>query len=269
MPAPALSVKNLALTHAGQPLVHPLTFSVHAGECVALLGASGSGKSLTAAAVTGTVPEGITVSGAVSFPGRPAATAKVRVAPKNAALIRQDPETSLNPLVPVGKQLLLPLRRAGLSRTDAWMQAGRFLARAGIEEPSTVLPRYTGELSGGQLQRVCIALALACGTRLLVADEPTTALDAVTRLEVLATLRAWGAEGRTLLFITHDLAAAAALCSRALVMESGRIVEDAPMAELLRTPHHAYTRRLVQAAGENCPPTLAATPAAGKTAVAA
>jgi peptide/nickel transport system ATP-binding protein len=269
MPAPALSVKNLALAHAGQPLVHPLTFSVHAGECVALLGASGSGKSLTAAAVTGTVPEGITVSGAVTFPGRPAAAGKVQAAPGNAALIRQDPQTSLNPLVPVGKQLLLPLRRAGLSRRDARTQAGQFLARAGIEQPSAILPRYTGELSGGQLQRVCIALALACGTRVLVADEPTTALDAVTRLKVLATLGAWGAEGRTLLFITHDLAAAAALCSRALVMEGGRIVEDAAMAQLLRTPRHAYTRRLVQAAGATSPSAFPGTPAAGTTAVAA
>ena len=114
--------------------------------------------------------------------------------------------------------------------------------------------RYTGELSGGQLQRVCIALALACRTEVLVADEPTTALDAVTRHTVLSSLRAWVSEGRSLLFITHDLAAAAAVCSRALVMEGGHVVEDAPMAELLRNPRHAYTKRLVRAAMTTPPP---------------
>ncbi len=248
MPAPALSVKNFALTHAGRPLVHPLTFSIQAGEGVALLGASGSGKSLTASALTGTLPDGITASGEVSFCGESAAPGRTAAGTGNAALIRQDPQTSLNPLVPVGKQLLIPLRRSGLNRADARIQAARFLVQAGIADPTAILFRYTGELSGGQLQRVCIALALACGSRTLVADEPTTALDAVTQAKVLATLRTWGAEGRSLLFITHDLPAAASLCSRALVMEGGRIVEEAPMAELLRNPRHPYTRRLVEAA---------------------
>jgi peptide/nickel transport system ATP-binding protein len=259
MPAPALSVKNLALTHAGRPLVHPLTFSVHAGERVALLGASGSGKSLTASAVTGTVPGGITASGEVSFAaGLAGKCSKGPGAAARAALIRQDPQTSLNPLVPVGKQLLIPLRRAGLSGMDARAKASRALAQTGIEDPAAILSRYTGELSGGQLQRVCIALALACGSRVLVADEPTTALDAVTRLTVLAALRAWGVQGRSLLFITHDLAAAASLCTRALVMDRGRIVEEAPMAELLRNPRHPYTRRLVHAASGAALPQAAA-----------
>jgi peptide/nickel transport system ATP-binding protein len=265
MPAPAFSVKNLALTCAGRQLVHPLTFSIQGGERVALLGASGSGKSLTASALTGAVPDGITVSGEVSFaagshetrPEGPGTAVK-------AALISQDPQTSLNPLVPVGKQLLIPLLRAGSSRMDARAKASRLLAQAGIEDPAAVLPRYTGELSGGQLQRVCIALALACGSRVLVADEPTTALDAVTQLKVLSTLRAWGAEGNSLLFITHDLSAAASLCTRALVMAGGRIVEEAPMTELLRNPRHHYTRRLVEAASGAALP-----PAAARTAVAA
>jgi peptide/nickel transport system ATP-binding protein len=207
------------------------------------------------------------------MPGKTAAGRTIPGA-ANAALIRQDPQTSLNPLVPVGKQLLIPLRRAGLGRTDAQTQAAWFLARAGIEEPAAILPRYTGELSGGQLQRVCIALALACRSKVLVADEPTTALDSVTQLKVLAALRTWGAEGRSLLFITHDLSAAASLCSRALVMEGGRIVEEAPMAELLRNPRHAYTRRLVRAAAGAAlpfaaPATLAAAEAAATEAAVA
>jgi peptide/nickel transport system ATP-binding protein len=265
MPAPALSVKNLVLSHAGRQLVHPLTFSIQWAESVALLGASGSGKSLTASALTGTVPEGITASGEISFgtafrPGDRGSAEGIA----GAALVSQDPQTSLNPLVPVGKQLLIPHRRAGFSRTEARREAVLLLAQAGIEDPAAILPRYTGELSGGQLQRVCIALALACRTEVLVADEPTTALDAVTRHTVLASLRSWVSEGRTLLFITHDLAAAAALCSRALVMEGGHVVEDAPMAELLLNPRHPYTRRLVHAASG-----AALLKAAARTSVAA
>ncbi|HEU4668943.1 MAG TPA: ATP-binding cassette domain-containing protein, partial [Arthrobacter sp.] len=240
MPAPALSVIDLALSSGGRRLVHRLTFSVEAGECVALLGASGSGKSLTASALAGSVPEGITTGGEISFAAGPR--------PGRAAFINQDPATALNPLVPVGKQLAIPLFAAGFNRAGTKAEAALLLARAGIQDPDQILPRYTGQLSGGQLQRVCIALALACGSSVLVADEPTTALDAVTQLKVLATLRAWGAEGRSLLFITHDLAAAATLCTRAIVMEAGQIVEQAPMAELIQNPQHPYTRRLVHAA---------------------
>ena len=306
MLAPALSVTNLALSSGGVQLVHPATFAIGAGERVALVGASGSGKSLTAAALAGTVPDGVMVTGDITF--APAVQAGPEA--RNAALIRQDPSTMLNPLVPVGKQLAMALRQAAgrrseagsskagrpeagssaagtpevcrpeagrgrstldglglgrlgldrlglegrrLSRRDAYAEAGRLLERAGLDDAARILPRYTGELSGGQLQRVCIALALACGSPVLVADEPTTALDAVTRLKVLDTLRTWGTEGRSLLFITHDLAAAASLCSRALVMAEGRIVEDTTMQELLRNPQHPYARRLVQAAQGTSP----------------
>ena len=260
MPAPALSVTDLALSSGGRQLVHPLHFSVDAGECVALLGASGSGKSLTASALAGSLPDGITASGKISFAG---------TGPGKAASISQDPATSLNPLVPVGRQLAIPLFATGFTRAGAKAEAARLLARAGIEEPAQVLPRYTGQLSGGQLQRVCIALALACRNSVLVADEPTTALDAVTQLKVLATLRAWGAEGRSLLFITHDLTAAATLCTRAIVMEAGRIVEQAPMAELFQSPQHPYTRRLVHAAARAAQPLAAARTAAARSAAAA
>ena len=301
MLAPALSVTNLALSSGGVQLVHPATFAIGAGERVALVGASGSGKSLTAAALAGTVPDGVMVTGDITF----APAVQAGPGARNAALIRQDPSTMLNPLVPVGKQLAMPLRRAAgrtsetgsseagrpeagssaagrpevcrpeagrgrstldrlglgrsgidgrrLSRRDSYAEAGRLLERAGMDDAARILPRYTGELSGGQLQRVCIALALACGSPVLVADEPTTALDAVTRLKVLDTLRTWGTEGRSLLFITHDLAAAASLCSRALVMAEGRIVEDTTMQELLRNPQHPYARRLVQAAQGTSP----------------
>lgn len=259
MPAPTLSVTDLALSSGGRQLVHPLTFSMVAGERVALLGASGSGKSLTAAALAGQLPEGISAGGTITFgAGFGAGSGKGQ-----AALIRQDPATALNPLVPIGRQLAIPLRSAGYSRADAQAEAARLLARAGIGEPATFLPRYTGQLSGGQLQRACIALALACGAPILVADEPTTALDAVTQNTVLETLRMWSTGGRSLLFITHDLAAAASLCTRALVMEAGRIVEQGPMADLLRNPRHPYTVRLVQAASRSAEPLAADSSAEG------
>jgi peptide/nickel transport system ATP-binding protein len=268
-PEPSLSVENLSLTLGGRQLVRSLTFSIEPGERVALLGASGSGKSLTAAALAGVVPDGIAMSGDISYgnaPGgavRPGTAAgrtlagRTRAGTANAAaLVSQDPQASLNPLVPVGRQLLIPLRRTGLPRAEAQHEALGLLARTGLEDPAEIMARYTGELSGGQLQRVCIALALACRSSILVADEPTTALDPVARHTVLAALR--GAEGRSLLFITHDLAAAAALCTRALVMEEGRMVEESPISELLQNPRHPYTQRLVAAAGGELPETAAA-----------
>lgn len=247
MPAPALMVKDLTVTSGNRTLVHHAGFSVEAGERVALLGASGSGKSLTAGALAGELPAGFCLTGRVSYSGVEAAR-HGRPAGNTVAMIQQDPSTALNPLVPVGQQLVIPLRRAGRPRPEAQAEAARLLARVGMREPGQILKRYTGELSGGQIQRVCIAMALACRSPFLIADEPTTALDPVNQHRVLEALRSWGSEGRGLLFITHDLTAAATLCSRALVMESGRVVEEAPMTDLLRRPQHPYSQRLVEVA---------------------
>lgn len=246
MPASALTVKDLTLTCGTRTLVHHDGFSVGRSERVALLGASGSGKSLTAAALAGDLPAGIRRTGSVDC--GPVDTGGNGQRATTVAVIQQDPATALNPLVPVGKQLTIPLRRSGMRRPEAEAEAARLLARVGMPEPGKFLNRYTGELSGGQLQRVCIALALACRSTFLIADEPTTALDSVNRHKVLEALRSWGSDGPGLLFITHDLTAAAAVCSRALVMDHGRIVEEAPMAELLRSPQHPYSQRLVRAA---------------------
>ena len=245
MPASALTVKNLTLTCGTRTLVHHDGFSVGGGERVALLGASGSGKSLTAAALAGDLPAGIRLTGSVDCGAMDAGRNGQRA---TVAVIQQDPATALNPLVPVGKQLTIPLRASGMRRPEAEAEAARLLARVGMRDAGQFLKRYTGELSGGQLQRVCIALALACRSTFLIADEPTTALDSVNQHKVLEALRSWGSDGRGLLFITHDLTAAAALCSRALVMEHGRIVEEARMTELLRSPQHPYSQRLVRAA---------------------
>lgn len=248
-----LVVRDLTVSLHGRPLVDGLSFDLAPGEKVALLGASGSGKSLTASALLGTLPAKLDVSGNLQLDGRDVRLARRR--PGSAgrgsgmlAAIHQDPTTALNPLVPLGKQLAIPLRREGHSASEARERAAGLLAAVGIRNPARVLAGYSGELSGGELQRVCIALALACRPKVLVADEPTTALDMVSQARVLDVLaRPSTAEHATLL-ITHDLAVAQALCSRAVVMSSGRIIEQGPMDILLSQPSHPYTARLVEAA---------------------
>jgi peptide/nickel transport system ATP-binding protein len=245
---PALLVDNLTVSLHGLALVNEVSFTIDPGEKVALLGASGSGKSLTAAALLGQLPPSMAVSGSLRIDGR---YVQLRRRPTDAtglAAIHQNPLASLNPLVRLGSQLAIPLRKTGLSARSAQEKAIELLISVGMEDPERMLSSYSGELSGGQLQRVCIALALACRSSVLVADEPTTALDAVSQARVLAVLAGPSASAQALLFITHDLAAADALCTRALVMRAGRIVEEAPMEILLAQPAHSYTAQLVEAA---------------------
>ncbi|WP_308259317.1 ABC transporter ATP-binding protein [Pseudonocardia sp. H11422] len=247
-----LTVRDLAVEIAGSRVLDGVGFELGPGERVGLLGASGSGKSLTVAAVLGRLPAGARATGSVQLAGTevlgvPAAR---RRHDTRVAAVFHDPLASLNPLVRVAVQLGEPLRRhRRLSRAAAREAAAGLLVSVGFTEPGQVLDSYPGELSGGQRQRVCIAIAVACRRNLLLADEPTTALDVVTQAQVLDVLRAQTADGSSaLLFVTHDFTAAAALCDRALVLAGGRIVESAPMAELLTTPRHEYTRALVRAA---------------------
>ncbi|MDV8149762.1 ABC transporter ATP-binding protein [Arthrobacter sp. B10-11] len=250
---PALTVRGLTVALHGRPLVDGLTFDLAPGEKVALLGASGSGKSLTAAAVLGALPATMDASGELQLDGRALPLMRKGVgsavrAARGIAAVHQDPTTALNPLVPLGKQLAIPLRREGHPASAARELAAGLLAAVGIADPVRVLAGYSGELSGGELQRVCIALALACCPRVLVADEPTTALDMVNQAKVLDVLAQPSAQGHATLFITHDLAVAQVLCSRALVLCAGRIVEQGPLDTLLSRPAHPYTARLVEAA---------------------
>ncbi|MBT2596300.1 ATP-binding cassette domain-containing protein [Arthrobacter sp. ISL-72] len=270
---PALLVQDLTVSLHGRHLVNGLNFELAPGENVALLGASGSGKSLTAAAVLGALPASMTIGGRLQVNGttvpltgrRPAPTRPAPSSPGSGntgstdhgsgrlAAIHQDPITALNPLVALGKQLTIPLRRAGFSASEARCQAAALLAAVGINDTARTLSSYSGELSGGELQRICIALALACRPSVLVADEPTTALDVVSQAKVLDVLAGPTASAQAILFITHDLAAAQVLCSRALVMFDGRIVEEGTMDTLLSRPQHHYTARLVEAACQGFP----------------
>lgn len=251
---PALAVENLSITVGGRRLIHDLTFRAEPGERVALLGASGSGKSLTASAVLGSLGPEFAVTGSISLFGSSRVSSGAGRRGKKIAAVYQDSLAALNPLVTVGDQLIATLRAqvgSGISssRRELTVTVVRMLESVGIEDAQRTMWGFPAELSGGQRQRVCIALALLCNARLLVADEPTTALDVVNQSKVIDVLRTYAdTSSSTLVFITHDLAVAASLCDRAIVLEAGRIVETGTMYNLIARPLHRYTRALVDAA---------------------
>ena len=245
--APALVVKGLTVTFGRHAAVCGVDLAVAAGERVALIGASGSGKSLTARAVLGALPPAARATGAVRVGGLDVlGVPPARRGPgARVAAVFQDASAALNPLVPIGTQLAMPLRNRGGLRGAALTEAlADRLAAVGIEDPPRVLRSTPGELSGGQRQRVGIALAVASRAALMVADEPTTALDLVTQAQVVEVLRR-STEATGLLFITHDIAVAAALCDRAVVLSEGSVVESGPMATLVGAPQHPHTKALV------------------------
>lgn len=241
-----LQVENLRLSMGGETKVSEVSFTLFSGERVCLLGASGSGKSLTAKAVIGTPPAGCQVSGSIRVNGEEVGQLKALARPQTGRVsaVFQDSATALNPLMPLGKQLSLALKTTSSAELSALLSAMQ------LDDIPNLLQRYPAELSGGQRQRICITLALLGKTRLLVADEPTTALDVITQQQVLQVLqeRSVQPDAPALLFITHDIAVAAQLCQRGLVMENGQIVESGSMLQLLNAPQHPYTRSLVAAA---------------------
>lgn len=241
-----LQVENLNLSIGGETKVSDISFTLFAGERVCLLGASGSGKSLTAKAVIGTPPSGCQISGSIRVNGKAVSQLKALARPQasRVSAVFQDSATALNPLMPLGKQLSLALK------TPSSIELSALLAAMKLDDIPNLLQRYPAELSGGQRQRICITLALLGKTRLLVADEPTTALDVITQKQVLQVLQERSAQpdAPALLFITHDIAVAAQLCQRGLVMENGRVIESGSMQQLLNAPQQPYTRSLVAAA---------------------
>lgn len=244
----AILLEDLHVRAGRIPLVRGVSVSVGAGESVALLGHSGSGKSLTAAAITGGLSRMLDTTGSLTLDGTIVDVASPLRPNGCVATVQQDSSSALNPLVRVAGQLTVPLCLAGRPRSDALIRAAELLDACGIEDPQRVLQSYPAELSGGQRQRVCIALALACHAKILVADEPTTALDVVSQAQVLDTLAAAHRRaGLALLFITHDIAAASQICDRAIVLQGGRVVEEGTFEALVESPRHPYTRELVDA----------------------
>ncbi len=251
---PLLDVADLSVAFGDKVVVDHVTFTIERGGRLAIIGESGSGKTLTALSVIGLAPDNATITGRVTFDGQQllgrsdGELSKLRGA--RIAMVFQNPQSSLNPLMRVGKQIAEPLRRhRDMDRHAARRAAVELCDRVGLPEPERAARAYPHQLSGGQRQRIGIAIALACRPALLIADEPTTALDVTVQAEVLALLAELiAAEGTTLLFITHDIALVPLVADDLMVMRHGRIVEAGPVATIVERPGHPYTVELLAAA---------------------
>jgi oligopeptide/dipeptide ABC transporter ATP-binding protein len=233
-------------------VLHDVSFGIRAGEAIGLVGESGSGKSMTARAIDRLLPTGAAVTGRIRFGGRDVMSltgADLKRFRAEVAMIFQDPRAHTNPVRRIGDFMTEALRtNAGVSASEASAQAVALLKSVGIEDGERRLRQYPHELSGGLLQRVMIASALLTQPRLLLADEPTTALDVTTQAEVLAILDNLRSELRlAMLFITHNLELAAAICDRTVVMYAGQIVEVRESRLLHSDPLHPYTAALAAA----------------------
>ena len=256
-PPRLLSIHDLTLAvHAGgarRTVVERLSLALDAGQSLALVGESGSGKSLTALAIMGLLPEpAVTVAGGrIELAGLDLLTLppsrRRAICGAEVAMIFQEPMTSLNPVVRVGQQIVEMIRaHESVSRRAARARAAELLAMVRIPEPAERLRAYPHQLSGGQRQRVMIAIALACRPKVLIADEPTTALDVTVQARILGLLRERQREmGMALLFITHDLGVVANVADRVAVIYCGQLGEAAPVRRIFRTPAHPYTRALL------------------------
>ncbi|QLL07143.1 dipeptide ABC transporter ATP-binding protein [Mycobacterium vicinigordonae] len=250
---PLLSVEGLQVSFGDQPAVCGMSFSVLAGQTVAVVGESGSGKSTAAAAILGLLaPGGRVTAGRIVFDGRDITSASERsmrsIRGSQIGYVPQDPMTNLNPVWKVGFQIREALR-ANTDRRDLRQRAVELLAEAGMRDPAKQAGRYPHQLSGGMCQRALIAIGLAGRPRLLIADEPTSALDVTVQRQVLDHLQKLTEElGTALLLITHDLALAAERAESVVVVHRGVVVESGAAQAILGDPRHEYTRRLVAAA---------------------
>ncbi len=245
-----LTLDRLSVSIHGTPILHDVSLALPAGRVTGLVGESGSGKSMTALAAIGLLPHGAEMHGTIRMDGRDLTALRERdwldIRGQDVAMIFQEPMTALNPVHTIGAQVSETLRLRGTPRAEATRIARDRLDRVGLG--SIPLDRYPHELSGGQRQRVCIALAIARRPRLLIADEPTTALDVTTQAEILALLRGLvDDEGMALLLITHDLGVVAGIADRVAVMKDGRIVETDATEALFRDHRDPYTRDLLAA----------------------
>jgi oligopeptide transport system ATP-binding protein len=234
-----------------RPVLYDTTLTVDAGEALGLVGESGAGKSMTARAVLRLLPPGAQVSGRILFDGKDVLgfgrEELRRFLASDAAMIFQDPTTHINPVRKIGDFLTEALTtNDGMAEDEARRLVKGILVEVGIEDAESRLNQYPHELSGGLLQRVMIAAALAIKPRLLLADEPTTSLDVTTQAEVMAILDEQRHErGLAMIFVTHDLELAAAVCDRIAVMYAGFLMEDRPAAALHEAARHPYTRALL------------------------
>jgi peptide/nickel transport system ATP-binding protein len=257
-PAEALlEVKNLRTSFfTSDGVVHAVdnvSFNVRRGEAVALVGESGCGKSVTAMSIMRLVaPPGKITRGEIRFKGRDLAAIDEKemrnVRGNDIAMVFQEPMTSLNPVFKIGAQVAEAIRiHRKVSKKEAWKMAGEMLELVSIPDPVKRLDDYPHQLSGGMRQRVMIAIALSCDPELLIADEPTTALDVTIQAQIMELLTSLQKRlGLAVLLITHDLGVVAEFCERIVVMYTGRVVEEAPVQQLFTNPAHPYTRGLLK-----------------------
>ena len=258
-----LPVSGLSGHRRGQALVRDLDFAVAPGERLGLIGESGSGKSLTALALMGLLPDGLTATGSVRLGGTTHDLIGAherdlsRIRGTGLSMVFQEPMSALNPVMRVGDQVaeILRIHDPSVRRAPARARAVELLDRVRLPDPAEAARAYPHQLSGGQRQRVMIAMALANDPRVLLCDEPTSALDVTVQAQILDLIVAGTAARDTgLLFITHDLAVVASVCSRVLVLRGGTIVESGPVAEVFSRPEHPYTRALLDAAEATATP---------------
>ncbi|GLH80367.1 ABC transporter ATP-binding protein [Bradyrhizobium sp. SSBR45G] len=249
-----LEIDNLHVAIGAATVLRGVSLRVEAGEVRGLVGESGAGKSMVGRTIFGLLPAKARITaGRVSFEGRDllAMPDKARrdLLGRRIALIPQDPMTSLNPVRRIGTQMAAVLQlHLKLSKSAAHDRAAELLAEVAIRDPVRVLNLYPHELSGGMRQRVLIAMAFACDPSLVIADEPTTALDVTVQRQVLQLVeRMRQRHGAAILFVTHDLGVVAKICRSMTVLHAGRVLEDGLTADVLVKPHHAYTRALLAA----------------------
>lgn len=242
---PLLTVENLSVsfpTYQGVvQAVRDISFSLAHAETVAVVGESGCGKSATAQAIMGLIPQK-NVQGKIVFDGMRG------IAGKEIGMIFQDPMTSLNPTMHIGQQITEGLiKHRGFSKKKAYEEAIEILKLVGISDPSRRVDQYPHEFSGGMRQRVIIAIALACRPKLLIADEPTTALDVTIQAQILDLMKELQQKMEmSIILITHDLGIVAGMCNRVLVMYGGQIVERGGVEEIYKNPSHPYTQGLLR-----------------------
>lgn len=255
---PLLQVQDLSVAFGAQAAVRGVSWQIHAGERLALVGESGSGKSLTALALMGLLDAGAEVSGSIRFAGQELLQFSPRqwrgLRGGDIAMVFQEPMSALNPLMSVGAQIAEVLSlKLGLGAAQAQQRVRDLLAEVGLPEPASTAKKLPHTLSGGQRQRVCIAMALAGEPKLLLADEPTTALDADLRGQILDLLaRLQRERGMAVLLISHDLHLVRRFAQRVAVMQAGRVVEQGDSDTLFQQPQHAYTRQLLASLNLRC-----------------
>lgn len=252
-----LNVKNLTVSLTGTmssvPLVSDVNFDLMPGHSLGIVGESGSGKSMTALSLMRLLPDGIRAEGSVALNGKALLTLTEKemcsVRGNEMAMIFQEPMTSLNPVQTIGHQIAEPLiLHKGWNRLNARREAIQLLERVGIPQPTRRVDVYPHQLSGGQRQRVMIAIALSCSPRVVIADEPTTALDVTVQRQILDLLRELAQEtNMALIIISHDLGVISETADEMLVMYGGRVVEFGSVVNVLNRPAHPYTRRLIDA----------------------